>query len=431
MSVFSFFARPASPSNAGPGDGLRRFGAPGLMIRGFGVGLAAGLVIAVFRISSDAAFSWGLRWAASHAARPWPLVFWAAALAGMALLTGILMRGLKGIRGSGRPEIERALRDGRSMPWQRILSGKFAGSWLVMAAGVSVGREGPCIQMGAAAGEGVARIWGDFFPKNSPFIIGGCAAGLAAAFSAPLAGIFFIFEKMRLELSARLLAFAVSSVFGVYLVVSRLFGLGRMLPFDDATLPSLGDAWTLVPLGVFAGAIGALFGELIHLAQNLYSRRKFLPERLVPLAPFLGAGIMILVYPKAAGEGLRMIRALQPGTFELSALLLFIAIKMLFTAFCFGSGIPAGLMVPVLCVGAVAGSIYWQFMHMHGLLAPEYGQTCVALGMAACFAAIERAPLTGIILVLEITGAYVCLPGVFSVAYVAAFTAKLLRARGI
>ena len=112
-----------------------------------------------------------------------------------------------------------------------------------------------------------------------------------------------------------------------------------------------------------------------------------------------------------------------------SFLWIFLVVKLFFTAFCYGSGIPAGLMVPLLCVGGVAGGLYADFLQYVNLLPAEYMETCLVLGMASSFTAGERAPVTAIMLVLEMTGAYILAPAALICVACAAFTARLARVR--
>ena len=137
---------------------------------------------------------------------------------------------------------------------------------------------------------------------------------------------------------------------------------------------------------------------------------------------------MLFFYPQATGEGLAIFGSMESGG-ALPALLVFLCVKLLFTSFCYGSGVPAGVMVPVLALGGVAGGLCAAFFTAAGIAGGGGMAAFIAMGMASAFAAAERAPLTGIMLVLETTGAYAVAPGLLLAAAVATLLARVARAR--
>ncbi len=234
---------------------------------------------------------------------------------------------------------------------------------------------------------------------------------------------------MREKISHSLLAFLLAGSFGVYLSCTLIFGLGVMLPTDNTPLFSLGTCWLLAPLGIFCGLVGVAYNYLVRISIKLYAMQELVPVRYRPLFPFVCAAVMILIFPAACGEGLGVFPQMEKGEALFSFLWIFLVVKLFFTAFCYGSGIPAGLMVPLLCVGGVAGGLYADFLQYVNLLPAEYMDTCLVLGMASSFTAGERAPVTAIMLVLEMTGAYILAPAALICVACAAFTARLARVR--
>lgn len=403
---------------------LLRLGFSGIFI-----GFTVGLIIAIFRISSSWAFSnlGSLIQKQQHDSAFLSIMFFVYILA--ALTTGILIKKYKAIRYGGMPWDEAVLYKNQAQPPRKILLTKFIGSWLVMAAGISVGREGPSIQMGASAALGLGQSDSSSDTDRDFFVLAGCSAGLSSAFSAPLSGIFFVFEKMRTKFSWLLLYYLLAGAVGMSVSVIMFFDLGLMLPLKAQNQLKLYEYAGLIPLGVVCGAIGLLYAALIRYSKKIYSNQKIFPEISLPLFPFLGAALMFLFYPLATGEGLDILSGIKSNAFLVDQLLFFLVIKLVFTAFCYGSGIPAGLMVPLFCVGGVSGGIYHSLMNSVNLLPGTMLQPCIVMGMAASFAAAEQAPLTGCILILEMTGAYVYTPGLLLCALVGLVMALFLRGK--
>lgn len=423
--------------------GLLYFPAPGvttagsdtrLALWGLVVGLLAGSVIAVFRISTSTVFAAVQGWFRANAADPLLCATWAIPAVVAALITGYLMRN-PAIRSGGAPWISQSIAEPQKGVWARILVPKFLGTWLVMACGLSVGREGPCIQMGASAALGLARCDGGgdaatHAAKRRMLVLCGCAAGLAAAFSAPFAGIFYVLEVMKERISRHLLILMLGASLGVYLSTTGIFGLGLMLPVKGDALPELPFLWTAAVVGLGAGLVGMAYSWLLRRALALYGRRRHLPVWLRPLLPFLGAALLLFFYPEATGEGLSIFNAMESGGL-LSTLLVFLCIKLLFTAFCYGSGIPAGVMVPVLALGGVAGGVCAMLLAACGIAGGGGMGAFITMGMASAFAAAEYAPLTSIVLVLEMTGVYAAAPGLLLAAGVATLLARVARVRPV
>lgn len=398
-----------------------------MAVTGFFIGLCAGAVISVFRIGTSSVYAWVVNWCkGGHNGFLGAFCLFAGVVVA-ALITGRLIRN-PAIRSGGGPWVKKALADGQPRVWRIILIPKFIGSFLVMACGVSVGREGPCIQMGAATALGLKRFDQKERAERKYYILGGGAAGLAAAFSAPLAGICYAYEVMGAVFTAPLFYFMLSGAVGVYVACDLIFGLGVMLPMS-ANAPGLVDLAVLAPVGLFAGLTGIAYNYLLRFSLHIFERQKFIRQEYRPLCAFLGAGLALLAWPAITGEGLSIFSSITGGEALLGYLCLFLAAKLLFTAFCYGTGIPAGVMVPVLCVGGVTGGIYAQCLAAFGVLPPGLEHSCLVLGMAAAFSAAERAPVTGVVLVAQMTGAYAALPGLVLTSGIAALLAKSAKTR--
>lgn len=395
---------------------------------GFMIGALSGVVVSIFRVTSGYAFAKATEITGQYSGNFFVLTCWFFLAILAALITGRLMRN-PAIRSGGEEWEMTAITMGQPDVCKKILLPKFIGIWLVMAFGVSVGREGPCIQMGAATALGLKNLDIRKICERRFFVLAGCAAGLAAAFSAPFAGICYVVEVMRQKLTRELFTFMLAGSFGVYLSCTLIFDLGVMIPFARIANFSLAGCFELIPLGIFCGLTGVAYNYLIRCSLSLYSRQKLIPVIYRPLFPFVGAAFMLLLYAPLCGEGLGIFPGIEDGRALLSVLWVFLLAKLFFTAFCYGSEIPAGLMVPLLCVGGVAGGIYAITLESVGLLSAGYAQSCMVLGMTAAFTAGELAPVTAIMLVLEMTGAYALAPEALLCVGCAFLTAKFLRVK--
>lgn len=400
-----------------------------LALWGLGIGLFSGSIISLFRITTSMAIDFVRQWFHANLNDPLQCAIWIIPAVLAALITGWLIRN-PAIRSGAGTWVSEALAAPQKSILGRILVPKFLGTWLVMACGLSVGREGPCIQMGAATALGLAPMSNrQDAAKRRMFVLCGCAAGLAAAFSAPFAGIFYVFEVMKERIGRNLLILMLGSSLGVYLSATRLFGLGLMLPLQDGSLPAFPYIWNMAAVGLGAGLVGICYSWLLRHGLALFGRFR-LPIVLHPILPFLAAGFMFFFYPQATGEGLSIFSLLESGG-AISALLVFLGVKLLFTAFCYGSGVPAGVMVPVLAVGGVAGGLCAIVLSMIGLAGDGGMGAFIAIGMACAFAAAEHAPLTSMILVLEMTGVYSAAPGMLLAVACAMLLTRILRAEPV
>lgn len=390
-------------------------------------GLCVGVVVACFRKAHDWCFAKLLAWFGTAPEHWWIVPLWGAALVIVAAFIGRLVLAEPLIPGSGIPQTELALA-GRLNPsaWLRVLAAKFAGSWLALMGGLSLGREGPCVQMGSAVGALVARHAGHPDPKENPWLIGGAAAGLAAAFGAPVAGVVFAFEEMKNRLTPVNIIFTLTAAFGAQAVAEHLFGLGRLFPFAHFTPPPLSRWWALLLIGAALGLLGVIYNTLLLRFKDTEVRWNRLPAGLRTLPALLAAGVLAFIVPQVLGGGDSLITNLGTTSVSLRVLVLLLVLKTAFSVFSYQGNVPGGLLMPLLCIGALAGHVAGGVLAAAGLMDSAGADACIVFGMAGLFAASVRAPLTGIALVLEMSGALACLPGTFLVAFSASLLADRL-----
>lgn len=381
-------------------------------MEGVGVGIAAGLSVGAFRylLAVSGAFRQGLCEAVSIAAAQgrwlWPILYMSAFFIIAWLLAKIVAREPM-CTGSGIPQVKGVLMGKMSMNWASVLVAKIAGGVLAIGAGMSLGREGPSVQLGACAGQGIGHLSQSFHRglEARNLLVAGAGAGLAAAFNAPLAGVIFGLEELQRTFSAAALlvsitaAVTATAVTGLFFGSSPVFSLGYLLPMP---LDMLG--W-LAGLGLFVGTLGRMFNPSLLWAQDFYERL-VLKGMYKPLLPLLLAACLGFVLPEILGGGSHLVDALAVESYSLAFLCLLFAGKFLFTMLCFGSGVPGGIFLPMLVLGALGGAIFGNLLAGAGFFPAMYLPDMIVFGMAAYFAVVAKSPVTGSVLIMEMTGSF-------------------------
>ena len=348
---------------------------------------------------------------ADHWFLVWPLAFILSAL--LAMVGYFLVRRFAPeAGGSGIPEIEGALEELRPVRWWRVLQVKFIGGMGTLGAGMVLGREGPMVQLGGNLG----RMVVDVFRMRSPearhtLLATGAAAGLSAAFNAPLAGILFIIEEMRPQFRYNLIS--IKAVFtGVIMatIVFRIFnGDKAVIEVGKLSNAPVNTLWLYLILGMIFGCVGPLFNTLVLRTQDMFQRlHGGNIKKWVLIGGLIGGscGVLGLIQPAASGGGFNLIPIAAAGNFSVGLLLFIFIARVITTLLCFSSGAPGGIFAPMLALGTLLGTAFGMAATP---LFPAYhldAGTFAIAGMGALLAASVRAPLTGIVLVLEMTDNY-------------------------
>jgi len=381
------------------------------------VGLSTGLVVAAYRLALHSAMATHDRaWTALPrlGAIGWATLVAATAAAGAAARL-VVKHLAPEATGSGVPTVEERLRGGAPLRWRRILPAKFGGGLLATVTGMSLGPEGPSVHMGACLGEAIAggAIRDDRLRRA--LVAAGSSAGLAGVFDAPVSGILFAFEELRCERALLPCATVVVAALASRFVGGRVFGEGPLLGPVDLPTPGAVAIVLAAACGLLCGATGVLFNAAIVAVANLRDRRALVPDEakaavsaacaipvgfLLPSAWFGNLGVLRGLLHGAVVPGDLAVPALH-GT--LAGLAVFAAVKLGFTATSYASGAVGGLFAPPLVIGAALGAIMGR---LGDPLAPQaqLPQVLALAGAAAVFAASMRLPLTGIVMVLELTG---------------------------
>lgn len=381
------------------------------------IGVLVGFVGVCFEIATSWIFSQRAVWVDQVFDHPYAVVLGMFTLS--ALLAGLsyylVKRYAPETGGSGIPEIEAALQDLRPVRWWRVIPIKFLGGLGSLGSGMVLGREGPTVQLGANIGEMVADA-GRVKDKETrhTLLAVGSAAGLTTAFNAPLAGILFVIEEMRAEFNYNKISVKAVFVGAVMATIAcrMVSGQSPILLLGTYTMPAQSTLWLYLVLGLLFGAVGVGFNQfLLFLQQKFLNFYQDKMHRFVLTGAFIGGccGAIGLFLPEIIGGGFDVVQQVAAGRMGLGLLLLVFALRFLTSTISFSSGAAGGIFSPLLALGATFGAI---FGYAADFVFPEshlqVGSFVIA-GMGALFAASVRAPLTGIVLVLEMTSSYTLL----------------------
>ncbi|WP_425352438.1 chloride channel protein [Rhizobium chutanense] len=301
----------------------------------------------------------------------------------------------------------------------RLVVGKIVLTVLGLASGASIGREGPTVQVGASIMLAVARFGG--MAQARGLILAGSAAGIAAAFNTPLAGIVFAIEEMSRTYESRANGLVLTAV-----ILSGLAALGLAGSYNyfgsTAVAPTSVRDWELVLVcGIGGGALGAAFSGLaLHLGQHV--RRWAHPQplsRMVMLAAACGLAVAVIGVLSGGmtfGTGYDQAKGAVEGN---PLPLLYFLEKLLAGFLSMISGIPGGIFAPSLSVGAGFGSMIGQIMGSSIALA-------AILGMAGYFSGVVQAPMTAFVIILEMTGDHQAVIPIMAVSMIGYITSRIL-----
>ncbi|ANL33276.1 MULTISPECIES: chloride channel protein [Rhizobium] len=301
----------------------------------------------------------------------------------------------------------------------RLVFGKIVLTVLGLLSGASIGREGPTVQVGASIMLAVARFGG--MAQARGLILAGSAAGIAAAFNTPLAGIVFAIEEMSRTYESRANGLVLTAVILSGLAALGLAGSYNYFGSTSVAPASLRD-WELVLVcGIGGGALGAAFSGLaLHAGQHI--RRLAQPQplrRMVLLAAVCGLAVAIIgIFSGGTTFGTGYDQA--KGAVEGNPLPLIFFLEKLAAGFLsMISGIPGGIFAPSLAVGAGFGSTVGQLMGSGIALA-------AILGMAGYFSGVVQAPMTAFVIILEMTGDHQAVIPIMAVSMIGYITSRLL-----
>jgi CIC family chloride channel protein len=303
---------------------------------------------------------------------------------------------------------------------------KFVGGLLSIGTGLALGREGPSVQMGASIASLCGRLFHRTEAECRTLLAAGAAAGLATAFNAPVAGAVFVLEEVErlfdLPVTITTLGASVSAI-----SVARLF-LGQAPDFHVGPLQYAG--LTVIPaylaLGAFVGCIGVAYNGAILGALGVTARWRC-PVELT--AALVGAAVGVLAWfaPDLVGGGDAITQRLLDGTGVTFMLGIAFVVRFVLGPVSYSARTPGGLFAPMLVIGSQSGLLFGSiFGHWVPSVITSHPNQLVIVGMAAVFAAVVRAPITGIILAIELTGSATLLLPMLAACFTAMLVPTLL-----
>lgn len=281
-----------------------------------------------------------------------------------------------------------------------------AGTWLALAGGASVGREGPLIQFGGSWGKIVSKTLGLPPETRRAMIAAGTAAGFAAAYNTPLAALMFVLEVVTgiVALDSILPAFAATALATV--LTRAAIGGGPLYGARGFHLVSPWELGLYAVLGVLAAPAAAGFRWMLAATEEAFARTR-VPQPWRAGLGGLALGLVLVFVPGVAGNGYEPLRAMLDGDYPLGLLVMLPLAKMVATSLSVGSGSPGGVFTPTLLLGAALGAMVGHGFALalgSGVIGPAASYALV--GMAAVTAAATHAPAMSAILVFEVTGDY-------------------------
>lgn len=389
---------------------------------GICAGLVAGALTIAYRWLIATGTGVAAQWYPIIRENPWHLAGFVLAAAAAAMLAWALIRWEPNASGSGIPQVKGYLLGAITLRPLRTIIVRFIAGGAGAFFGLSLGREGPSIHIGASGAQLLARPLRATNDEQKLLATSGAAAGLSAAFNAPVSGIVFALEGLHKSFSPLVVVSAATGALAADAVSMAWFGAQPILQFGSVSSMPLNRMWIVIPLGLVTGVLGAAVNQLLLASQSLAKLPGPLPL-LVALAVALPVGLLL---PRALGGGEHLIQWSEYAAAGLGGVFLILAVKLLFTAVAFGSGIPGGIFMPILAAGTLTGAGYALAVESIGF--PEGYQTALAVcGMAGLLASTVRTPLTSILLTAEMTGSLSHLLPVATVVILSIFVADALR----
>jgi len=372
------------------------------------VGLCAGAVAVIFRALLAAAD--GLRNLLIHWAYTVPIFGWIFPVlfsaTGALIAMALVRQWAPEAAGSGIPHLKAVLHRLRDLSWGRVVAVKMFSGVLAIGSGLALGREGPTVQMGGAVADGIARRLKVPPQDRLTLTAAGAGAGLAAAFNAPLSGLVFVLEEMQRDFRPAVFSAAFLAAAAGDVVARSVSGQLPVFSVPNYAMPPLSALPAFALLGIFAGLLGVAFNRALLGTLNLMARVTGRWIFGICAAVGAAAGLLAWFSPSAVSGGHELAETVLTNKMPLFAIPLLFLVRFGLTVSSYGTGAAGGIFAPLLALGALLGLGVGHIVHIFTpAFAADPGVFAV-VGMAAYFTAIVRAPLTGILLISEMTGSY-------------------------
>ena len=335
--------------------------------------------------------------------------WWAFLLPGVGATLSLLFLNtiLKERAGHGVPEVVYAVSRRGGLLRLRSSYSRLIASLLTIGSGGSAGPEAPVVMSGASLGSNIAKMFGLKERQRITLVGCGAAGAIGAIFNAPLAGLVFTVEVVLGEWKAfNIVPIAIAAVAGTE--ISRLLQ-GNQIAFEHHLFHiGLADIGASFGIVIFATFVSVFMGRLLRSMHRIAKKTPF-PPWFRPAVGGVAVGLVGMVLPLVLGEGYHSVRDMIAGMFTtgLGFAALAVLAKVLATALTLGWGGSGGIFAPALMVGSLVGLVYYRMLVLVVPAAALTNEGCYALlGMAGLISGILQAPMTGIFLIVEITGSY-------------------------
>lgn len=401
-----------------------------IIVQAILVGLISGMLVVGFKVSINSLFWTIQKFLSAFPTWQKALIFPLITTLG-GLISGFLVfKFAPETKGSGIPYVKMTMARMGNMTRIRSIVVKFFAGVAGIGTGLSLGREGPSVQLGAGAGALVGRLFKMRGTNQDKLIAAGAGSAIGATFNAPIAGTIFVLEELVQKFTPALLfPVLVATVSAASL--ARHF-LGSNPSFD---LPKLQGGITLenipvcIILGLVAGLLGVLFSKVIFFNNKLFDKMSKIPNYFKPAIAGLAVGLIGLVIPYVLGSGNFSVDLLLQHKFSLGLVLIIFIAKFFVTPFCFGSGAAGGIFLPMLMLGSFLGYIVSTVCNSFGFHTDPI--VIAILGMGAFLSAVARTPITAVVMVFEMTGGYSHILPIMLSAAIADLVAEKLNQKPI
>jgi CIC family chloride channel protein len=331
-------------------------------------------------------------------------------------------------KGHGVPEVMQSILLKSGVIRGRVAFVKTIASAITIGTGGSVGREGPIIQIGSSIGSMVGQFFRVPSKKLKTLVACGAAAGIAAAFNAPIAGALFAVEIILMDFAvAQFSPIVISSVMAT--VISRSFE-GDFAAFivPKYELVSPYEIGFYFVLGALSGVVSYLFIKALYFSEDHFDNKLKFPDYLKPVLGGLGVGLIALTFPQIMGVGYDTINNALYGNMIWYIALALVFVKILSTSITLGSGGSGGIFAPSLFMGAMLGYFFGSFVHQYFPTISASPGAYALVAMGGLVAGTTRAPITAIIIVFELTNDYnIILPLMITCIISTILSSKLSR----
>lgn len=388
------------------------------------VGILTGLIVVGFRLGIENLFSFIM--SKFYAT---PLLFLLITTLGGLIAGFLVYKFAPETSGSGIPYVKMSLLRSGKLIRVRTIFVKFFAGVIGIGTGLSLGREGPSVQLGAGAGSFVGKLFKLSGNNRDKLIASGAGAAIGATFNAPIAGTLFVLEELIHKFTPSML-FPTLVATVTSASIARYF-LGAN-PAFNISIPAVSISPSVVLvcilLGLISGFLGVLFSKTIFFFNSKFAQIK-LPNYSKPAIAGFITGLAGLAIPYVLSSGNGSVEKLLLNSFPIAIVIIIFLAKFIITPICFASGAAGGIFLPMLMLGSFLG-------YITGFVANHFGAevnlvAIASLGMAGFLSSVARTPLTAVVMVFEMTGGYECILPLMLVSAIADLTAEKLNHKPI